>query len=350
MPPDSRPPTPKLDWPVERWCDLTVLVAVSGGADSVALLHLLLNSQQLETARRATAAQPPVTGRLIVAHFNHGLRGAESDADERFVGDLAKQLGLRCELGRGQVGERAALDGDGLEAAARDERYTFLLQTAERVGARYIATAHTADDQAETVLHHIVRGTGLAGLSGIAPVRVLSPAVTLRRPLLDVRRDELRAYLQALGQHVNGPLWREDASNQELRFTRSRLRHELLPHLMERYNGQIVEALVRLGSLAGEAQAVIDALVNDLTARVVRFEYARESGQQLTIDLAKLTEQPAYLVREVLIAAWTAQGWPRQAMTFGHWDQLAAVRERQDFPGGVSAEFSDGILRLRRTV
>ena len=156
---------------------MPVLVAVSGGADSVALLTALVRLQK------------PVESVLIVGHYNHRWRGEESDEDARFVRELAKQYGIGFELDCApQTREKSTAN----EASAREARYRFLQQTAERRGARYLATAHTADDQAETVLHRVLRGTGIAGLAGIPRTRVLSPAVTLIRPLLAYRRAERR--------------------------------------------------------------------------------------------------------------------------------------------------------------
>jgi len=165
------------------WNDVGVVVAVSGGADSVALLRGMASA-------RSTLAG---SGRLIVAHFNHGLRGAESDADQAFVEELAARFQLQC------CSARAAPAGSGhvAEEAARNQRYAFLLQTASTQGARVVATAHTADDQIETVLHRVVRGSGLSGLAGIPFTRSLSEAVALVRPLLHYRRAEILAYLTA---------------------------------------------------------------------------------------------------------------------------------------------------------
>ena len=173
------------DWPPRVWQDVPVMVAVSGGADSVALLRIL------ERLR-------PPAARLWVAHFHHGLRGADADADEQFVAALADRLKLGFRAGRVPASQLAA-GSDGLEAAARRARYAFLTTAAEQVGARYLAVAHTADDQAETILHRILRGTGPAGLAGMPRVRMLSPAVSLVRPLLTIRRLELRDYLEAAG-------------------------------------------------------------------------------------------------------------------------------------------------------
>jgi tRNA(Ile)-lysidine synthase len=172
-------------WPPGGWNEVTVLLAVSGGADSMALLR----------AMDAVHAGPP--GRLGVAHFNHRLRGADADADEQFVVEQCQRSGRTCHLGRRESLSPDA-GGDGIEAAARAARYAFLQEVAHRIGARYVVTAHTADDQAETILHHILRGTGLAGLSGIPRTRPLGEAVTLIRPMLDISHDDVLDYLKAL--------------------------------------------------------------------------------------------------------------------------------------------------------
>ncbi len=143
-------------WPAAEWQNLTVIVAVSGGPDSVALLRGLA----------ALKRQAGGEGRLIVAHLNHHLR-PEADEDSRFVAELAKRLELPFEGGNAAVAELAARQGDGVEVAAREARYSFLRQTAEKFGARYVAMAHTTDDQVETVLLNVLRGTGLAGLAGM---------------------------------------------------------------------------------------------------------------------------------------------------------------------------------------
>ncbi len=344
-------------WPPGDWRDVTVLLAVSGGADSVALLRAVA---ALAAGGRAAGS----AGRLCVAHFNHGLRGEESRADEAFVVGLCGELGLTCEVGRAAPG---ALDGgDGLEAAARDARYRFLAEAAANLGARYVATAHTSDDQAETILHRILRGTGIGGLAGIARARPLSlplstsggfpeadspAAATLIRPLLGFRRRELVGYLDDLGQ-----TYRTDSSNAHPHFTRNRIRRELLPTLAEQYNSGVVDALLRLGTLAGEAQAVIDAVVDALFDRSVTFG----NSDDVEIDARSLLGQPPYVVRELLLRVWRRAGWPMQSMGFAQWDQLAEMLVaggRADgssisgatFPGSVQAEAVAGGLRLTRT-
>jgi tRNA(Ile)-lysidine synthase len=317
-------------WPPGAWQDVTVLVAVSGGADSVALL------------RGMTALKTGGPGSLLAAHLNHQLR-EDSAADEAFVVRLCRQLGIVCEVGRARIDPAEA--GDGLEAAARRARYEFLEEAAGRAGARYVVTAHTADDQAETILHRILRGTGLRGLAGMSRVRPLGPA-TLIRPLLGFSRAELLAYLDDLGQP-----YRRDASNDDLRFTRNRLRHDVLPQLARQFNPSVVDALLRLGRLAGEAQEVIDELVEQLLRQCVR----RQGAGGASIDAA-VANEPRYVVRELLMAVWRNQGWPMQAMGFEEWDLLAemigpaygkqAAPPPRIFPGGVRAELDDSGLRL----
>jgi tRNA(Ile)-lysidine synthase len=341
-------------WPPDRWHDLSVLLAISGGADSVALL------------RAVVSLKPTGTGRLVVAHFNHQLRGPESDADEAFVVDLARRLGIECHVGRAPAGQLADQSPDGIEAAAREARYRFLEQTAARLGARYVATAHTADDQAETILHRILRGTGVAGLSGMDRARSLpsppgrgaggegalpqySPSTTLIRPLLSFHRTEVLAYLDDLDQP-----FRHDATNDDLGLTRNRIRRQLLPELAANFNPGVIDALLRLGTLAGEAQAVIDRLVDDLAARVV----TDGPGGGVRLAIAPLSAQPRYLVRELLVSVWRSRGWPLQSMGFEQWELLAAmiagegsalsaVPRKQMFPGCILAEVVDGELLLQ---
>jgi tRNA(Ile)-lysidine synthase len=317
--------------PPPAWRDTSVLLAISGGADSVAL------------ARAAAAIRLPGEGRLMIAHFNHRLRGQASDADEQFVGELAGELGLPFHVARGDLAALPSAGGDGLEAVARAARYDFLQATAEQLGARYVVTAHTADDQVETILHRIVRGTGLAGLAGTQRARPLGPAVSLIRPMLDVCRSEVMEYLTALGQPFC-----DDVSNSDRRFTRNRLRHDLLPLLAEQYNPQVREALLRLGSLAAEAQQVIDRLVDELLARAV----TRLTPECVELDADALALQSPYLVREVFIALWKRQLWPLQAMGFVEWEQLAGMASssagdaKRVFHGGIVAERSSATLRL----
>ncbi|MBN1588996.1 MAG: tRNA lysidine(34) synthetase TilS [Pirellulales bacterium] len=317
-------------WPPHKWQDVTVLVGVSGGPDSVALLRAM---KSLKTAG---------IGRLLVAHFNHHLRGHESEADEAFVVELSRQFQIPCEIGRAATLQRDC-GGDGLEAGARKARYGFFRETADRVGARYLVTGHTADDQIETILHHILRGTGLTGLAGMARCRPLSKATTLIRPLLDVRRADLVAYLDELKQP-----YRTDSSNANVQLTRNRIRHELLPLLASQFNPAIDEALLRLGTLAGEVQSVVDDLTESLADRAVD-----PRDKVLSIDAAAVAGKPDYLIRHLFVRLWRRRGWPLQSMGYAEWNHLAEMLLRGEpkkkvFPGNVLAECVDDRLYLRR--
>jgi tRNA(Ile)-lysidine synthase len=217
-------------------------VAVSGGADSVGLLRLLLE------------LRAEIGLVLSVVHFNHQLRGAESDEDERFVSELARELQLEYRGGSGDAAAEASTSGVSLEAAGRELRYacfTELVSEPSEGSPRLdkIATGHTLDDQAETVLMRVVRGTGIGGLAGIYPVFDLEKDDELVgevvRPLLGVRHGELVQYLTEIGQ-----VWREDSSNLDAKFTRNRMRHALMPLLERQFNPSVDEALSELAEIA----------------------------------------------------------------------------------------------------
>ncbi|HVH70594.1 MAG TPA: tRNA lysidine(34) synthetase TilS [Candidatus Dormibacteraeota bacterium] len=208
-------------------------VAVSGGADSVALLLLLLElHENLGIV-------------LSVVHFNHKLRGKASDADEKFVAKLAAKHGLEYHCASAEIAKKAKKERVNLEDAARRARYDYFRSLVDSGACTRIAVAHTADDQAETVLAHILRGTGLAGLGGIHPV-----THSVFRPLLTIRRAELRAYLRPKKQP-----WREDATNRDTKRLRARIRMKLLPLLEKHFQPAIVEHLATLAGLAREDEA-----------------------------------------------------------------------------------------------
>ena len=196
-------------------------------------------------AARTDSATP-----LLIAHLNHQLRGNHSDGDEAFVGSLfaqvsATQPAIFLASHRLDIAAIARRERDNLEAAARRERYRWLAEVAHQHGLRHVATGHTANDQAETVLHRLLRGTGIEGLRGIACRREIAPGVEVVRPMLSVTRDEVLAYLAETGQPA-----RQDASNDDMRFTRNRLRHDLLPLLAREWNPRIVEVLTRMARQA----------------------------------------------------------------------------------------------------
>jgi tRNA(Ile)-lysidine synthase len=229
-------------------------VAVSGGADSVALLLLLLELRE------------KLGIVLSVVHFNHKLRGKASDADEKFVAKLAAKHGLEFHSASVYVAEKAKKERANLEDAARRARYDYFRSLVESGVCGWIAVAHTADDQAETVLAHLLRGTGLAGLGGIHPL-----AGPIIRPLLGVRRNELRHFLRARKQ-----TWREDATNRDTRRMRARIRKKLLPLLEKQFQPAIVEHLATLAELAREDEGFLDALVEERVRAAVRENNGQE--------------------------------------------------------------------------
>src|SRR5258708_18058123 len=239
-------------------------VAVSGGADSVALLLLLLELRE------------KLGIVLSVVHFNHKLRGKASDADEKFVAKLAAKLGLEFRSASIDVAKKAKNERANLEDAARRARYDYFRSLAESGVCGRIAVAHTADDQAETVLAHLLRGTGLAGLGGIHPVA--GPVV---RPLLNVRRSELRRYLRARKQ-----TWREDATNRDMKRMRARIRKKLLSLLERQFQPAIVEHLTTLADLAREDEVFFNTVLEERVAALVR-----ESGGGKRIAVADLLWQ-----------------------------------------------------------
>ena len=325
-------------WPRSTWQDVRVLVAVSGGADSVALLRALVANCSHEPAH--------FPDNIIVAHFNHQWRGQESDDDAQYVIKLAEKIGLECVVGNPDSHPGDPESGSQRkpsEDAARRQRYAFLQQVAEELGARYLVTAHTGDDQAETVLHRILRGTGIGGLAGIPRLRVLSPAVTLVRPLLGFRRHEIRAYLDEIGQG-----FRDDSSNHDTSYTRNRLRRELIPSLAANYNPDLTGAILRLAELAGEHQQFLSGHVCKLSDSCV----LDESTSHIVVDSTKLKDRQPLIVREFFISIWKRKQWPRQAMGFAEWSALYSLGTQDGpakiiLPGRVVCTRDGGTLTLQ---
>src|SRR6202142_3544589 len=209
-------------------------IAVSGGADSVALLRIMIE------------LRPELGIVLSVVHFNHQLRGAEADADEHFVTELAHHHKLELHLGSSNVAAHARSHHLSTEAAARQLRYQYFKQLFEEQKVNRIATGHTLDDQAETVLLRLVRGAGTRGLGGIYPrLSFEGSEFSIIRPLLSTRRKLLETYLAELGQD-----WREDSSNRDLRHARNRVRHGIVPRLERTLNPSVREALAETADIA----------------------------------------------------------------------------------------------------
>lgn len=324
------------DWPVDAWKDINVAVALSGGADSIALVRIL------NLLKESVGG----TGKIFAFHVNHHLRGEESEHDASWCRDQCQKLGIECAVLDCDPSARATKEGDGFEAAARTERYTLMTQEAERRGVRYLATAHTQDDQVETILFRLLRGSGLRGLSGIPKSRALSPAVTVVRPLLSCSRAKLEEMLQSLGQ-----TWRTDSTNQEHRFTRNRLRHELLPKLRADYNSNLDAILLQLAAQSSEASQVIDQLAEHLLEQS-SVEISSAENNLLAIELASTADVlPAVLVAAIR-KMWREVGLSEQDMTYQWWQQIAELlltaesEQILNLPGNVRASIVRGKLRL----
>jgi tRNA(Ile)-lysidine synthase len=303
---------------LEPWNGSTVVVAVSGGSDSVGLLRLL------------HTVSPQLRIELAVAHLNHTVRGAAADDDARFVAKLAALLSLPFEHGTW-----IPSTPQHFEANARRARYDWLRKVAESQGASAVAVGHTRDDQAETIMHRIVRGTGLRGLAGMATRRPLGGRVTLVRPLLTVTRSDIQAYLASIGQD-----FRTDVTNTDTSRTRARIRHDLLPKLAEDYNPKVAGALVRLGELAAHSQSALERRIRGLERKATH----TRTPSATVLDRRVLLALDRHSRAEVLRRVWQRQGWPERSMSADHWTRLAARVEL------MSDDWSPGAgLRVRVT-
>lgn len=305
----------------------TVIVALSGGADSCALLDML-------------AGMGSLSPRLVVAHLNHCLRGADSDGDEAFARALAGQYALPFECRRLDVRYLARRQGLNLEDAGRRARIAFLDEIRTLRQASAIALAHHADDQAETVLMRLLRGSGTTGLAGMS----YRNGQGFIRPLLEITRPEIEAYLAArgLGHRV-------DASNHDVTFLRNRIRSELLP-LLEQYNPAIRERLCDTAALLADENELLDRMAGEQALRACQFE---ENG--VSCDVAYLTHQPPAVTRRIFRRAirhlaGSGDGFSRRHIAAL---ELLAVSPRPnaslDLPGGITARREYGRLLLQRT-
>ncbi len=260
-----------------------VVVALSGGADSVALLYLLREIAEEEGFQ--------VAG---VAHLNHLLRGADADADERFCRECASKLDLPIDVERIDVAALAPTLQASIEHAAHVARYEFFERAATRLNATHVAVAHTKDDQAETFLLRLLRGAGPRGLGGMHP-----RTGVVVRPLVETSRAAVRAFV------AEGRLeFREDASNRDLAIPRNRIRHELLPLVERSYAPGIVDALDRAAAIAREDAEYLDGAAGDAAARLI---FRTRAGVELDAD-ALLREPPAMARRVIRLAQRAVAG------------------------------------------
>ncbi len=314
-----------------------VVIGVSGGADSVCLLHVLAKH------RKRLGIE------LHVAHLNHMLRGAESEADAKYVSNLVDSLGIPTTIDKRDVAAYKIEGNYCIEEAARELRYAFLGRVAKEAGANRIAVGHTMDDNVETILMHILRGTGMNGLCGLAPC---SPMVYNRqemsvpadivsttksqqgnllviRPLLDITREETAIYCQ---EHQLDP--RIDSSNLALSFFRNRLRLHLLP-LLRQYNPSIDQALLRLANIAKEGNTFIEQQASGLWN-----ELSSQENNTIYLDRKHLASLPIALQRQLLRAAVTRLVGDTQDIEASH---IEAARNLMSKPAGKRISLPHGL-------
>jgi tRNA(Ile)-lysidine synthase len=276
-----------------------VIAAVSGGADSVALLSILCS---LRDQWRLT---------ITVAHLNHLLRGEAAQQEARFVGDMAERLGLPCIAEEHDVRAYQQRAGLSLQEAARAVRYKFFHDLCQRTGARKVALGHTANDQAETLLMWLIRGTSAAGLAGIPPVR----DDIFVRPLISTTRAEIEYYLGE--QHI---AYVPDNSAFEQHYLRNKIRHQLMPLLQQEYNPNMVYSLSRLGELLQQDNEMLEALVQKAVADIV----PAEQGKELVIQIKSVRKYPEALQGRIIKAIIARIKNSSQGIYFRH---IAAVRQ-----------------------
>jgi tRNA(Ile)-lysidine synthase len=306
-----------------------VAVAVSGGADSVALLRILL---ELRSELGIV---------LGVAHFNHQLRGDDSDADEQFVAELARQHELLFFASRADVREHASASKLSIEHAARELRYQWLTTLAREQNFDAIATAHNADDQAETVLMKFLRGAGTRGLAGIHPM-LIRDGIHIVRPLLETSRAEIEDYLHALNQ-----LWREDHTNRDTRHTRNRIRRELLPLLERDYNPNLRQLLSETAEIARDEEAAWEVLTAEC------LDQWHKDERRLLLEDPSSSRTPEFLSESVALQRRTLKCFferHRIAIEFHHVEsvRLCAYCDGSvvSLPGGWQAKREGKWLEL----
>ncbi len=344
--------------PVQDWKKRRVCLAVSGGADSSALFRAFVRIAERFDLKK----------NLLVVTVDHRLRGEESDGDVLFVCDLARKLGVDVFVRRvdlQELQEETRRQGS-LEGAARSIRYRLLIEEAQKRGARFLATAHHQNDQLETLLFRIFRGSGLDGLRGAQSFRKVDESLVIVRPLLNVDRDEILNYLETLGQN-----YRFDSSNASSEFLRNRIRNELMSKLDDLFPDRWRGALLRLSRLADETEKRLELEVENLERNVEKSrrrnvlfqqtlkslnafqEVERKAHDAYEAPLEPLRQAPDEILIRFFRRVWTRKKWSLNSMGALEWRRLAfETRTRASqglFPGNVALFFpSVDVLRLEK--
>ncbi len=330
-----------------------IVVGVSGGPDSVALLLFLLD------------IAPDLDLRLHIAHVNHMIRGADADADADYVQELGRSLGVPVTVRRVDVPKAARVMGATVEDAGRSARYGLFRQTAKALGFSKVAVGHNADDQAETVIMRVVRGTGIRGLAGIPPTRDLGEGITLIRPLIDTTRTAIEAYCKE--KNITP---RQDRTNVDVAYFRNRVRWELLPLLESKYNSNVRGALVRLALTAAEDEAYLRSAADKVLERSMAQAGARSgSGSgagagvgagplrqkaEVQLDLVVLRDAPPALLSRVLATAFGMAADGEHDLYYQHVNAMSelvatgSVGDSIDLPRGIRAWLTYECLMVGR--
>ncbi|MBU1006134.1 MAG: tRNA lysidine(34) synthetase TilS [Candidatus Omnitrophica bacterium] len=307
----------------------SILVGFSGGPDSVTLLRVLCEIKEEYSLC------------IHIAHLDHKFRGDESKADRRFCEDLAKDLGIGITCEEIDVPKIAAEKGISSEEAARIERYDFFKRTAEKRGIKKLAVGHNRDDQAETVLMRVLRGAGTLGLGGISPVKNI-PSLTIIRPLIEMSRKEIEKFV---GE--NSLEFRHDPSNDDVFFTRNRIRGELIPYLEKNFNSNVKEVLANMAENLRAENEFLEKFSN----RKLR-GLSRVKKKEILLDIKKLKRQPEAVRKRILRAALREYKGDLRRFTYQHWKEIEKLIDERpgnsivDLPGGINIIKNKATLTL----
>jgi len=296
-----------------------VLVGLSGGADSVTLMESLLS------LKKEYALE------LFIAHLDHGFRGEESRADSKFCEDLGRKFGIETFCAKIDVPKIVKEKGISPEEAARQERYGLFAKIARNKKIKKIAVGHTRDDQAETVLMRAIRGAGMTGLGGISPVRDMA-GFTVIRPLIDISRKDIEGFVKSSGLE-----FRHDSTNDDVVFTRNRIRRELIPYIEDKFNPNVKEVLANMA----EALRVENEFLEKYAKRKLKSVSKKSKNGEIAIDIKRFKKQPEAIQKRILRSALEGLKGNLRRLTYQHWREIEElIRNRPvnsivDLPGGI---------------
>jgi len=291
----------------------SVLACVSGGSDSVALLHIL------------SILSPRFNIKIGIAHLDHSLRGKASEQDAKFVESLASKLELPFHIKKMHLQKYAKKEKLSVEDAGRKARYDFFLNISEKMGYSRIATAHHAGDNAELILMNMLRGTGKSGLSGIPPLR-RKGGISIIRPLIHLSKNEIHAFLSENGLH-----YAQDSTNLDTKYLRNRIRHNLIPEMKSSYNPKIIKALNRMGTIIQDEESWIEEIVN----REMNGLVFRENDSSIRCSASHFIEKPLPLRRRIVRSLIRQVKGDLKQMTYDHIDSILHLIERSRSEGQV---------------